>query len=323
MALAGTTISLSEECVVQLRSLLSGTPEESMKSELERQSAKLDESLVEELRTLAQTHFEAMKLRLASKQQETEQFGDPGDDGSTWKSQDFQLTAKAWERVKADAIKHGLIDSSTGIGKALGTLNKAEVEYRKNQDDEKNVRLVNGALGKVKEAFDKFKPLNNNKFVHAGMADYRAKMLVKINEYLISLRSERDSKKLTDKDKKIEAQEEQTKINQTEFKATAFTKSAWNTLKDKAISQGLVDKSTGLAKAFEVFEKASTAHTNENDPVKKKKAQDLLGKAIVNLNDKLVKFDPRLRNKTPHSGMAYWKGQMIVELGKIKTSLPT
>ncbi len=61
IALAGTTISLSEECVVQLRSLLSGAPEDQLKSELERQAAKLDESLVEELRTLAQTHFEAMK----------------------------------------------------------------------------------------------------------------------------------------------------------------------------------------------------------------------------------------------------------------------
>ena len=144
MALAGVTISISEECVNQLQSLLSGTPDDKFDAELERQAKELDKGLTDELRTLAQIHFEAMKLRLANDQQQAEESGDPEDDGSTWKAASFALTEKAWVAVKKDAIKHGLVDSSTGIGKALGVLNKAEKAYRQDQNDEKNVRLVNG-----------------------------------------------------------------------------------------------------------------------------------------------------------------------------------
>ena len=171
----------------------------------------------------------------------------------------------------------------------------------------------------MKEVFTAFKPLNHNKFVHAGMADYRGKMLVKINEYKISLQSERASKKIADVEHKEQAEKEQAEINQRDFVATPFTKAAWKTIRDKAVEQGMVNKSTGLPKAFEVFEKARTAYINENDQAKKDKAKETFGKAITNLADKLTKFDPKLRNKMAHPGMMYWRGQMIAALGKIKS----
>ena len=193
----------------------------------------------------------------------------------------------------------------------MGTLNKAEVEYRKNKDDEKNVRLVNGALGKVKEVFEKFQPLNHNKFVHAGMADYRGKMLVKINKYSISLQSERASKKIADKENKVEAEKEQAKINQHNSRPLRSPRPLGTRSKTRPSPQGLVDKSTGLAKAFEVFGKAETAYTNETDTAKKKKAQEVFGKAITNLADKLAKFTPQLRNKMAHPRHGLRAGQMM------------
>jgi hypothetical protein len=320
MALCGSVVSIGEECCDELRDLLSGVPEDKFDKELDRQAAQLEKSLADDLRSLAESHFEAMKLRLGVVEDEW----DAEDDGSKWVSPNFMLSEKGWEAAKKDAIKHGLVNKSTGVGKSLNLFEKAQTEYQKNHADEKNVRLVIGTLNNVTKAFEKFKPLNHKKFIHRGMADYRSKMLLKISEYEKSFQNERAKKKESSNEQKEEDEKkkaEKREANKIDYKATPFTKAAWKQIRDKGIKDGLKDKSTGLPKAFKIYEKALANYDNETDTGKKAKLRDTYLKAIGNLNDTLAKFEPKQTNKTEHEGMMYWRNEMINALAKIKSGL--
>jgi hypothetical protein len=85
--------------------------------------------------------------------------------------------------------------------------------------------------------------------------------------------------------------------------------------------KGLKDKSTGLPKAFKIYEKAFAHYEEETDPAKKDKLNDVYIKAILNLNDSLAKFNPKQIDKTEHEGMMYWRNEMINALAKIKSGL--
>ncbi len=306
-ALAGATIELSEDCVRQLTELLSAVPPDKFKKEMETQANKLDETLVEGLRTIATLHFEAMQQRLGDDAEDSQ-----ASDGQDWQATNFALSSGAWEGVKKDAIKNGLVDNSTGIGAALKTLEKAETNYQKNKDDEKNVRLVVIALNKVEEAFRKFKPLNRKKLTHAGMAGYRGRMLAKIKEYQLSFQNERKSKE----------QAKQGEAPKPDWAASDFsmTKKSWETMKEEAIAEGLVDKKTGLGDAFSLFEKAKTAYDKETEPKKKDKAKNVLVKAVDNLEKKLTGFTPTVKSGLPMMGMQHYRAEMLKNVREYRTT---
>ena len=314
LALCGSIKSINDECCNQLRDLISAVPSPNpneksegpsrLQTELTRQATQLEKSLVEDLRTLAQSHYEAMKQRVGIDEEE----GDAEDDGSKWVSPNFMLSEKGWEAAKKDATKHGLVNKSTGIGKALNVFEKAQSEYQKNHADEKNVRMVIGSLNNVTKAFEKFKPLNHKRFPHRGMSAYRSKMMLKISEYEKAFQKERDRKKESSNEQKVEDEKkraEKREANKIDYKATPFTKAAWKGILEKGLKDGLKKKSNGLPKAFKIYEKALAKYENETDPVKEngKRSEDTYMKAILNLNDTLAKFEPKMSDKSDHDGL--------------------
>jgi hypothetical protein len=331
-ALSTSTKSINDECCNQLRDLVSSVPTRGpgegsegpfkIDTELNRQATQLEKSLVEDLRTLAQSHYEAMKLRTASDQQEKDEEGDAQDDGSTWTAPNFAVSAAGWTAVKKDAKKHGLSDKPSGISKSLSVLDKAQAAYQKNRADEKLVRLVHAAILDAIKTFEKYKPLNHLKFVHRGMSAYRTKMVKKLQEYDQAFKDEQDRKKVFTEKQKEEDEKEKAIAIQTNYKATPFTKSAWKTVLAQGVKDGLKKEKTGFPDAFGLCEKTLSGYENENDPGKKQKAKELYLKAIANLDKKLRNFDPKLKNKRGHDGLIYWRGQMINELAKIKSGIP-
>ena len=239
-----------------------------------------------------------------------------------WTAPNFAVSAAGWAAVKKDAKKHGLSDKPSGISKAMSVLDKAQAAYQKSRTDEKLVRLVHAAILETIKTFEKYKPLNHLKFVHRGMSAYRTKMVKKLQEYDIAFKEEQVNKKISTGKQKEEEQKEKAIAIQTDYKATPFTKSAWKTLLAKGIEDGLKKEKTGFPDAFSLYEKTLSAYESETDPGKKQKAKELYLKALANLDKKLRNFDPKLKNKSGHAGLIYWRGQMINELASIKSNVP-
>jgi hypothetical protein len=303
-ALSNDLFNVQDQSIEELDRLMSGAPEDKFDDELQRQVTRIDSHLVETLRKLANDQVAAMKVRRASEGKPRDE-----DDDEKWQAPTTDLGAKTWAEVKKGAIKSGLLDNATGIGKALEVYDKAVANYQKNKENETAIRIVLGSLRGANDAFTKFTPIHKTKKLpHVGMVAYRTAILAKVGKALTDYEALRQKA----------AQTAATAPPKQAWKATDFklAKGSWESMRDQAIADGLVDRRTGLPGAFGSYETGValvTASAAASDRIKAK-AKAQFTKAAGELQKKLEAFTPQTKNGLSHPGMAAYRLKMLEAL---------
>ncbi|MFO0901583.1 MAG: hypothetical protein U0939_01215 [Pirellulales bacterium] len=220
-----------------------------------------------------------------------------------WKPQDadFTLEAKSWEKIKKTAVEKLMGDSSTGIGKALEKLGKAETALGKDASPENRLKCIQ-AIDELAEKIGKFKPETKSGKTHPGGVELKRLLINKATAKRSTLANDPTYK------------------SSCEIKPSAIDAKQWENDKKTFIKHGLVDRATGIGKALKSY---ATAREKVDRDRASEKLQNAYYEAAKSLVSALDGCKPETTFKTPFEpALAYTKKLAEMVRAEMRDRLP-
>jgi hypothetical protein len=159
----------------------------------------------------------------------------------------FDLKVNDWENVKKDLIAKLMKDTSTGIGKALKTVEVMKESFGKTPNGETRMSYMK-SLNSLGQALLKFNPTTPSKKAHPGGLEVKKRLIVLMNkEYA-----------------EVEETHHASMKTQPPTSLTDITQKNWETAKKEFVRFGMVDKKTGVGKAINAFVTAKGKFDKDN-----------------------------------------------------------